>query len=127
MLKSSDQDFNDLGEIWSRLNHDDQDMVLMWRAVLTQAVRDLGSSDPDIAYDSVIWFGTPDYETVCELALVNGDALHQTVKDVLGMQSQLYRQKLSKDIADQLRSQAMTLADRMTGFEHDSEEDHSQT
>jgi ketosteroid isomerase-like protein len=50
---------------------DDRALTVLWRSCAAQAVRDLASTDAEIALDAAQWIFSDDFETVCDFAGVD--------------------------------------------------------
>lgn len=48
---------------------------LLWRAVLSQAIRDIYDSNERIRKAALRWILTPDFQTVCDYAFVEPESL----------------------------------------------------
>lgn len=95
-------DAEDLDGAWERLDPDDRNAVMMWRAVVAQAIRDLASVDSGLAYEAAVWLGTDDYRDVCELALLEPVCLEGAIRDAIQTDNPLYRKVATTRLSDQL-------------------------
>ncbi len=95
-------DIEDLDGAWARLDEEDRSLILMWRAVVAQAIRDMASIDPALAFESVVWLGTDDFRDVCELALLDHESLEKAIRLALETDNPLYRKGATSRLSDLL-------------------------
>lgn len=92
----------DLDGAWERLDDEDRSSVLMWRAVVGQAIRDLASIDRGVVYEAAVWLDTDDYRDVCELALLDPVSLLTAIKRAIETSNPLYRKTNTTRLSDAL-------------------------
>lgn len=76
------------------------DEAHLWRACLSQAVRDIYGEDRDRA-DVLVWIGSKDFLTVCDFADVEPDSIREQILNLASMPRLLakkYGQMLSREI-----------------------------
>lgn len=105
-------DAEDLDGAWDRLDHRDRQEVMLWRAVVAQAIRDMASVDTGIALEAAIWLDTDDYRSVCELALLEPCALGDAIRDAMGQENPIYRKALTSHLSDTITSWARPVEDQ---------------
>lgn len=99
-------DLNDLEGAWDRLDPMSRGLVMLWRAVVAQSIRDMVSVDIPTALEAATWLGTEDYRDVCELALVEPEALEDMIRTNMADENPLYRKASMTQLADQLNTYA---------------------
>lgn len=93
---------NDLDGAWSRLDPEERQMVMMWRAVIAQSIRDMASVDHQTALEAATWLGTEDYLSVCDLALVESESLETAIRQAMKSEYPLHRKFQTTHLADRL-------------------------
>ena len=99
-------DLDDLDGAWDRLEPEDRNLVMLWRAVIAQAIRDMVSIDVDVALEAATWLGTEDYREVCELALLDGEGLEIMIRSNMADDNPLYRKGAMNQLSDQINTYA---------------------
>ena len=70
----------------------------LWRAVVAQAIRDMGVGDPCIALDAMEWLHSDDFDTCCDLAGINAEWLLAEIEKVHGL-APIYRDVMLRKLA----------------------------
>lgn len=95
-------DPEDLHGAWDRLDPEDHNEVMLWRAVVAQALRDMVSVDTELALEAAVWLGTEDYKNVCDLALLDHCAVEAAIRHIMKTEHPLYRKAEATSLADTL-------------------------
>lgn len=114
MLPEADPE---LGLIYSNLDYDTRMLVNLWRACVTQAIRDLAIQEyrPDGTLDeercenkldAAQWFWSEDYEVVAEYALINAKILRDEVLGIIAI-AEPYRRMAVHALADRINAQTL--------------------
>lgn len=64
---------------------------LLWRKVLSQGIRDISDTNERVRKDALRWVLTPDFQTVCDFAFVDGESLKEQIANLAGMSVALAR------------------------------------
>lgn len=102
----------ELAMSYAAMDNDTRAYVNLYRAVVCQALRDLninpyrpdGSIDDERMenkVDAATWWGTSDFETVCELALINPGPLLSEVRSCM-QRPEPYRRLFITRLADRI-------------------------
>jgi hypothetical protein len=97
-------DPEDLDGAWDRLDHEDKKYVMMWRAVISQSIRDMASVDAAVALEAAVWLDTNDYRQVCELALLEPVSLSTAIREAMESDNPIYRKVLTCQLSDMITS-----------------------
>jgi hypothetical protein len=93
-------DPEELDGAWDRLDHEGRKDVLLWRAVVAQAIRDMASVDVSLSLEAAQWLGTNDYKQVCELALMEPVSLEEAIKEAMAPENPIYRKVMTCQLSD---------------------------
>ena len=77
---------------------EDRSQRTLWRAVVAQAIRDLGATDAPVALEAAEWMDSVDYHTCCDLAGIEPQWLLREVGRVQGL-APIYRAAMTRKLA----------------------------
>lgn len=72
---------------------------LLWRSVLSQALKDLYGTNPKDRMEVLKWLKTTDFDAVCDFACVEVASMREQFVNIAGMPWQLAR-KYGKNLSD---------------------------